>query len=142
MKGNKKVILFGLMISTVVVVGAILVVGSTLSKQSAEKNYAARYLTSDDDGITLYLNKGDKLNLELKDYGDGGYAWEITELDEKILSLTERSDSPSGLLGDFGNDIWVFTAEKTGSTTLELKSSRPWDKTDVCATFTVQLEVQ
>jgi predicted secreted protein len=143
MKGNKKVILFGLMVTTVVVIGAIMVVGSTLSKQSAEKNYATRYLTADDNGTTLHLKKGDTVNLELKDYGDGGYTWEIVSLDETIVSLTEKTDSqPSGLMGDFGNDIWVFTAEKTGSTTLELKCSRPWDKTDVCATFTVELEVQ
>jgi len=89
------------------------------------------------------LKKGDKLNLELKDYGDGGYIWEIVTLDETMLSLIERYDSePSGMLGDFGNDIWVFTAEKIGSTTLELKCSRPWDKTDVCETFVIEVEVQ
>ena len=143
MKGNKKMFLFGLVLIAVIVAGAIIVVGSTLSKKPVEKNDATKYLTADDDSTTLQLKKGDKVNLELKDYGDGGYSWEIVKLDEKILSLTERSDSqPSGLMGDFGNDIWTFTAEKTGSTTLELKCSRPWDKTDICATFTVQVEVQ
>ena len=143
MKGNKKMFLFGLVLIAVIVAGAIIVVGSTLSKKPVEKNDATKYLTAEDDSTTLQLKKGDKVNLELKDYGDGGYSWEIVTLDEKILSLTERSDSePSGLMGDFGNDIWVFTAGKIGSTTLELKCSRPWDKTDVCATFTVQVEVQ
>jgi predicted secreted protein len=143
MTKNKVIYLFGLVISTVIIATTAIGVASILTREKNKENFTTKFITADDSGTTLSLKKGDKLNLELKDYGDGGYAWEIVTLDEKILSLTEKSDSqPSGLMGDFGSDIWVFTTGKTGSTTLELKCSRPWDKTDVCATFTIQVEVQ
>ena len=143
MSKNKVIYLFGLVISIAIIATTAISVASMLSDKTTKENNYMKFITAEDSGTTLSLKKGDKLNLELKDYGDGGYSWEIVTLDETVLSLTERFDSePSGMLGDFGNDIWVFTAEKTGSTTLELKCSRSWDKADVCAEFIIQVEVQ
>jgi len=143
MTKNKVIYLFGLVISVVIMATTAISVASMLSEKPIKENNSTKFITAEDNGTTISLKKGDKVNLELKDYGDGGYSWEIAALDEKVLSLTEKSNSqPSGLMGDFGNDIWMFTAEKAGSTTLELNCSRSWDKTDVCATFTVQVEVQ
>jgi predicted secreted protein len=141
MKENKTIVIFVLVVVAAVVSGTVISIA--ISGSSAKKDFATIYLTEKDDGKTISLDKGDVLNLELKDYGDGGYAWEIVKLDEQVINLTKRFDSEtSGLMGDFGSDIWVFNAEKAGSTTLGLECSRPWDKTDVCATFTVQIEVQ
>ncbi len=143
MTKNKVVYLFGLVISAVIIATTAISVASILTGKIAEENNTTKFITAEDKGATISLKKGDKINLELKDYGDGGYSWEIVTLDETVMSLTERSDSePSGMMGDFGNDIWAFTAQKTGSTTLELKCSRSWDKTDVCATFAIEVEVQ
>jgi len=143
MSKNKVIYLFGLVISAVIIATTAISVASMLTEKPIKENNPAKFMTAEDSDTTISLKKGDKLNLELKDYGDGGYSWEIVTLDETVLSLTERSDSePSGMMGDFGNDIWVFTAEKTGSTTLELRCSRSWDKIDVCATFNIQVEVQ
>ncbi len=95
-----------------------------------------------DNGTTVSLKKGEQVRLELKDYGGGGYSWNIESLDSNILSLTQRSDSESsGMMGDFGKDIWVFIAEHTGSTTLNLLCNRPWDMTDTCEEFTVHINV-
>jgi len=143
MTKNKVIYLFGLVISAVIIATTAISVASILSEKTTKENNSTKFITAKDSGTTISLKKGYKLNLELKDYGDGGYSWEIVALDETVLSLTERYDSePSGMMGDFGNDIWVFTAEKTGSTTLELKCSRSWDTTDVCATFIIEVEVQ
>ncbi|MDH7517534.1 MAG: protease inhibitor I42 family protein [Candidatus Thermoplasmatota archaeon] len=140
---NKVIYMFGLVISAVIIVTTAISVVSILKAKTTDENHTTKFITAEDNDATLFLKKGDKLNLELRDYGDGGYTWEIVTLDETVLSLTERYDSqPSGMLGDFGNDIWVFTAEKTGSTTLELECSRSWDKIDVCATFVIEVEVQ
>jgi len=143
MTKNKVIYLFGLVISAVIIATTAISVASMLAEKPIKENNTTKFITADDNSTTISLKKGDKLNLELKDYGDGGYSWEIAALDEKVLSLTERSDSqPSGMMGDFGNDIWVFTADNVGSTILKLECSRSWDKTDVCAMFTVQIEVQ
>jgi predicted secreted protein len=143
MTKNKVIYIFGLVISALIIATTAIGVASILTGETNKGNSTTKFITAEDSGTTLSLKKGDKVNLELKNYGDGGYTWEIVTLDEKILSLSEKSHSQtSGFMGDFGSDIWVFTAEKTGSTTLELKCSRSWDKTDVCATFTLQLEVQ
>jgi len=130
-------------ISTAIIATTAIGVASFLTEKPTKENNDTKLITVEDNGTTLFLKKGETVNLELKDYGDGGYTWEIITLDETILSITERYDSePSGMLGDFGNDIWVFTSGNLGSTTLELKCSRSWDKTDICATFTIQIEVQ
>jgi len=143
MTKNKVIYLFGLVISIVIIATTAISVASLLTKKPIKENNTTKFITAEDNNTTLSLKKGDKVNLELKDYGDGGYSWEIVTLDETMLSLTEKYDSkPSGMMGNFGNDIWVFTARNIGSTTLELKCSRSWDKTDVCATFILQLEVQ
>ena len=143
MTKNKIIYLIGLVISTSIIATTAIGVASLLTEKPTKENNTTKLITAEDSGTTLSLKKGEKVNLELKDYGDGGYTWEIITLDEMVLSITERYDSePSGMLGDFGNDIWIFTAGNPGSTTLELKCSRSWDTTDVCAMFTIQVEVQ
>lgn len=143
MTKNKVIYLCGLLICTVIVATTAISVASMLTAKPAKEYDGAKYITAEDSGSTLFLKQGDMVHLELTDYGDGGYTWEIVTLDENIVSLVEKTDSePSGMLGDFGKDIWSFTATNTGSTPLELTCYRAWDNTDVCATFTIQLEVQ
>lgn len=142
MTTNKKIYFFGLVLSIGILTTTAIGVGSLLSNKKIKENTTTTYLTITDNGATVSVKKGDQVSLELKDNGDGGYSWTLGALDQTILSLTQRSDSqPSGLMGDFGNDIWVFTAEHPGSTTLNLVCNRPWNTTDTCATFTVQIQV-
>ena len=142
MSTNKKIYLFGLVLSMGIFTTTAIGVGSMLSGKRMKENATTTYLTINDNDATVSVKKGDQVSLELKDYGDGGYSWTLVALDQSILSLTQRSDSqPSGLMGDCGNDIWIFTAEHPGSTTLHLLCDRPWNTTDTCATFTVQIHV-
>ncbi len=142
MSTNKKKYLFGLVLSIGILTTTAIGVGSMLSDKKIKENATTTYLSITDNGTTVSARKGDQVSLELKDYGDGGYSWTLVALDQNILNLKQRSDSqPSGLMGDFGNDIWVFTAEYPGSTTLNLLCNRPWNTTDMCATFTVQIHV-
>jgi predicted secreted protein len=88
------------------------------------------------------LKKGDTVNLTLQDYGDGGYIWTITHIDEKLLVQTGQFNwGSSGMLGDFGKDTWVFTAIQTGSTMLRLECTRPFGENETCQQFVVQLEI-
>jgi predicted secreted protein len=101
-------------------------------------------LTIDDSGSTITLSIGDEVNITLQDYGDGGYIWEIAEVDSSILQLQQQFDwgSTEGLVGDFGYDTWIFKTLKSGSTTLRLVNYRPWlgienASMNFTATFTV-----
>jgi predicted secreted protein len=100
-------------------------------------------LTSDDDGSSVPLNVGDTVNLTLRDYGDGGYLWNIVELDENILNLTMSYNwGRSDMFGDFGYDTWIFTAKNIGATTLKLASYRSWEGViNATANFTAYIEV-
>jgi predicted secreted protein len=94
-------------------------------------------------GTTITIKTGDSLRLTLKDFGDGGYSWSIKTQDARMLTLksTDHSNS-SGSLGDFGSNIWVFSALQPGSSSLELVCARPWNTTDVCATFNIHVVIQ
>jgi predicted secreted protein len=100
------------------------------------------YLTEQDNNSTKNVVGYDKVNLTLKDYGDGGYRWNITHIDGQILRLDNTSTwGSSGMLGDFGNDTWLFTAIKLGETTLTLECKQPWEGGQTAATMTVILRV-
>ena len=126
----------------IIIIGTTGISVSSVLAEKSVKNLSTKYLTILDNGATVSVKKGDKIHLELKDYGDGGYSWSIVSLNQNILSLKERTSSqPSGLMGDFGNDIWVFTAENTGSITLSLECKQPWNggETSEMVAFTIQV---
>jgi predicted secreted protein len=100
------------------------------------------YTKADANDTTVLVKKGDLVNLTLQDYGDGGYVWAITRIDEKLLVQTDQFNwGSSGTLGNFGKDTWVFTATQTGNTTLSLECSRQFGEKDACQQFVVHLEI-
>lgn len=100
------------------------------------------YITEQDNNTTITVIAGDSINLTLKDYGDGGYQSNITTIDEQILRLDNNFNwGSSGMLGDFGNDTWIFTTIHSGETTLRLECRQPWDGGDTTATMTLTIRV-
>lgn len=100
------------------------------------------YITEQDNNTTITVIAGDSINLTLKDYGDGGYQWNITNIDEQILRLDNNFNwDSSGMLGDFGNDTWIFTTLGGGETTLSLECRQLWDGGDTTATMTVTIRI-
>ncbi|MFH1101252.1 MAG: protease inhibitor I42 family protein [Methanobacteriota archaeon] len=96
------------------------------------------YITEQDNNTTITVLAGDSINLTLKDYGDGGYQWNITSIDEQILRLDNNFTwGSSGMLGDFGNDTWIFTTIDGRETTLRLECKQPWDGGNTTATMTI-----
>ena len=100
-------------------------------------------LTEEDNYRLISIHKGDGINLTLKDYGDSGYEWVITEINSSLLSLENSISWGSiGLLGDFGNNTWLFEAIGSGNTTLTLKCFRPWENEEnATKTFSVKLDI-
>lgn len=143
MKAKTSVLIIGLVAIAVITAGTVIGVNLSSQKQKNLQTPTIFSLTDADNNTIASLKKGDKLNLTLPDYGDGGYVWEMIHNDENILSKTDQFIwGSSGMLGDFGKDTWLFTAIHTGSTTLELRCQRPFGEQDICQTFTVTINIQ
>jgi predicted secreted protein len=142
MKTKKSLILVGLVAIVAVAAGTVIGVNLTSEKPMNKQTPSTVYINADANDTTVSVKKGNIVNLTLQDYGDGGYVWTITAIDEKLLFQTDQFNwGSSGMLGDFGKDTWVFTATQTGSTTLSLECKRPFDGMDSCQQFVVHLEI-
>jgi predicted secreted protein len=142
MKTKKSLILVGLVAIVAVAAGTVIGVNLTSEKPVNKQTPSTVYINADANDTTVSMKKGNIVNLTLQDYGDGGYVWTITAIDEKLLFQTDQFNwGSSGMLGDFGKDTWVFTAAQTGSTTLSLECKRPFDGIDSCQQFVVHLEL-
>jgi predicted secreted protein len=143
MKTKKSVLIIGLVAIAFVAAGTVIGVNLNNEKQKNQPAPVIFYLSTEDHDTTVSLKKGDKVNLTLLDYGDGGYIWTVSQCDENLLRQTEQFNwGSSGMFGDFGKDTWIFTAMNTGSITLELKCKRPFGEQDTCQTFKVTLNIQ
>jgi predicted secreted protein len=143
MKAKTSVLIIGLAAIAVITAGTV--IGVNLSSQTQKDLWKEKIfsLTEVDNNTVVSMKIGDKLNITLPDFGDGGYVWEIVHNDENVIFKTDQFTSgSSGLLGDFGMDTWVFTAIHAGSSTIELRSQRPFGEQDVCQIFTVTVNVQ
>lgn len=101
------------------------------------------YLTINNTDSKILLTTGDTVNLTL-DYKAGtGYVWEIIQLDEQILNITEKSTwGETELLGGLMHDTWIFRAKNTGNTILELLFYQPWEEIEnATKTFIAYIEV-
>lgn len=120
------------------------VIGMDLNSEKPQNKQApsTRNLTDRDTGSIVVLKIGDSINLTLPNYGDGGYTWVVTDKDDTLLQNTDTFNwGSSGMLGDFGKDTWLFTALETGSMTLRLECKRPFDKTDICQSFELTINI-
>ena len=101
----------------------------TATVQIIVKLLRAVYLTINNTGSHLSLTIGDTVNLTLEFNAGTGYVWEIIQLDEQVLNITEKSTwGETELLGGLMHDTWIFTAKNTGNTILELVFYRPWEE--------------
>jgi predicted secreted protein len=141
MRTKNVFLLSGLVVIAAIAAGTVIGVSLT-NKPIKDLSPSTMYLTENDNGTTVSMKKGDQVNLTLRNYGDGGYAWVITDIDDEALSLKNNFTwGSSGLLGDFGKDTWVFSAEKIGSTTLGLECRRSWDQNDICQKLVIEVEI-
>ena len=142
MKTKKSLIIIGLVAIVAIAAGTVIGVNLNSEKPMNKQTPSTVYITADANDTTVSVKKGDIVNLTLQDYGDGGYVWTITRIDEKLLFQTDQFNwGSSGMLGDFGKDTWVFTATQTGSATLSLECTRPFGENDTCQQFVVHLEI-
>ena len=143
MKTKTTIVFVGLVMLAAIAAGTVLAV--TLSEKPAVEPMTPSivYVTEDKNGTIIHMKKGDLLNVTLHDYGDGGYTWVVTRIDTSMLRQdTQFTWGSTGMLGDFGKDTWMFTALKSGSTTLSLECKRAFGEQDVCQNLVLQLEIE
>jgi inhibitor of cysteine peptidase len=105
-------------------------------------------LGAEDNGSQVELNTGQVLEVTLESNPTTGYSWEVTEVDEAVLTQigeVEFQEAPAEgepLVGGGGTETLRF-ASATGETTLTLVYHRPWEKdVEPLETFTVQVVVR
>jgi predicted secreted protein len=142
MKTKTSFLIIGLVTIAAIAAGTVIGVNLTAEKSINKLAPGMHYLTITDNDATVSLKKGDRLNLTLQDFGDGGYVWSITQTDNALLQqVNQFTWGSSGMLGDFGKDTWVFTAVNTGSMTLKLECARPFGDRDVCQQFMIHIDI-
>jgi predicted secreted protein len=87
-----------------------------------------RNIDKSHDGTTVAANVGDTLRLQLPDNAAGGYRWNITSRDDRLLTMDEeRNIHRSGEIGAGSIAEWTMTVRAPGKTKLEAIRWRPFE---------------
>lgn len=105
---------------------ALILPGSPI--QAASSNTLT--LTEKDSGRTVTLKVGEKLLLNLRNPGSGGYNVLPPAFDAEILAFLHRRDIPptQSMPGNFGRIEFAWEARKPGDTEVAVNIARPWEK--------------
>ena len=94
--------------------------------------FPTKTLTPLDNDHEVTVKVGEFLVVELPSNHTTGYGWvdhsEGAKLLQQVGATDYMQDSPEGLVGVGGTEIWEFHAAKVGRQTLRLDYVRPWEK--------------
>jgi inhibitor of cysteine peptidase len=122
--------------------------GCDQSDDNTSSQEATVYLKAEDNGDTVAMHNGDKLEIALPSNPSTGYEWEIASFDKSILEegnheyIQDPSPGPEPIVGSGGTNIFRFAAISTGRTPLTLIYHRSWENLPPEETFEVQIVVQ
>jgi predicted secreted protein len=88
-------------------------------------------ITNKDNGQAFTVPVGQKIILNLRDPGGGGYNFLAPEYDANALKMIRERHIPQAeprRMGDFGRKVYEFQAQKVGQTALVIPIKRPWEK--------------
>ncbi len=88
-------------------------------------------LTTADTHKDITAKKGQKIQIMLRNPGDGGYQFDEVTIDRSLLFLdshTHAAPPNNGMVGNFGTDTWIFSTVATGKTSIKITASRSWEK--------------
>jgi len=88
-------------------------------------------ITEKDTGRTFTVTVGQKLVVDLRNPGSGGYDVLAPEYDTQILKLLGQRRQPRKdprWMGDFGRVVFEFEVLKAGQTDLVVPIKRSWEK--------------
>jgi predicted secreted protein len=88
-------------------------------------------ITNKDNGRIFTVPVGQKIIVNLRDPGGGGYNFLTPEHDKSVLKMLGEHRLPRAeprRMGDFGRMVYEFRAQKEGQTALVIPIKRPWEK--------------
>jgi predicted secreted protein len=109
----------------------------------SEENHATLIsLSENDNGRTVDLQVGDKLDVVLKENPSTGFIWETESLDETIVKQIGEPEfkADTGAIGSGGSKTFHFEVVASGQTYLKLILHRPWE-TDVPPSMTFEVTI-
>jgi predicted secreted protein len=118
-----------LLVCFAVFLGLWAAAGSGWANQAAP----AQVLTEKDGGKTVTLRVGERLVLNLRNPGDGGYSVVTPVYNKSVLKLASRETLPPKAatpprMGDWGRIVFTWEAAGAGETDLTVQISREWEK--------------
>jgi len=112
-----------------IIVGLIAITIITLMTacSSSPKQVSADASSS---GKQIEIAAGGSFIVTLDSNATTGYSWELKGISNP--AILEKTDNKyvaptSGLMGAGGKEVWTFKALKTGTTTLSMEYSQPWE---------------
>jgi predicted secreted protein len=119
----------GLIPRIVLAAGAFAMAGlGLLAVQAAAADLV---ITNKDNGQAFTVKVGQKIIVNLRHPGSGGYNFLTPEFDKSILKMVGERSLPRSeprRLGDFGRMVYEFQTLKEGQTSLLIPIKRPWEK--------------
>jgi predicted secreted protein len=110
------------LITIVSLVGVI-----TSCKKGQSPDLSVVKINALDSGKTITVLNGQKLKLSLGNPGDGGYTFKPAQYNSSLLKLNSHTNIPpldKMVVGDFGTDVWEFSALRPGSAALIITAAR------------------
>lgn len=80
------------------------------------------------DAKEIDLAIGETLEVRLQENRTTGHKWILESEGGPVCSLSRDAFEPGAAIGQPGNHLWEFRAEKTGSTDIKLSYRRPWEE--------------
>jgi len=104
-------------------------------------------LTERDDGTSQTLNKSQEIRITLESNPSTGYSWQVFQAPDPVLEQIGGAvyQAPTGTapaVGAPGTETFTFKAVQSGTATLGLGYSRPWESVAPTRTFTVTVTVR
>lgn len=118
-----------------------IVLGLVLS--ACESSDDTTYLGDSDNGRTVTLNNGYKLQITLAGNPTTGFEWQLVSVNTQVLAQDRTPDyyPSSDVPGAGGSYVFHFRAMGIGETTLTLANRQPWSG-ETPQTFQVKIIVQ
>jgi predicted secreted protein len=132
------------------VLATMLLVSCTTAKHSSAsgagiKTSAMLLLTSAESNKDITVSKGQKIQLTLRNPGDGGYTFNEPVFNKSLLKLDSHVHNPpaqNAMMGNFGEDVWIFSATAEGSSELTITAGQPWAGGSKSTSFSAKLMIK
>jgi inhibitor of cysteine peptidase len=135
----------GLYFVSAALVGAYLASASVVSHaEAAEAPRTVQSLSETDNGRTIDLRPGDKIEITLPENATTGYRWAIDRYDEALFeAVSTEPRYEAKAVGSGGEVAFVFQANKIGAGEIALKHWRHFEgESSVTRRFRVRLRVK